>query len=247
MSALAHRLKDRFFRDENHPYRLFDAEVRLRLHPHHTLLDAGCGRTAPILSKFRGAAEKLIGIDLVDFTVSVPDMELHQRDLADTGIPSESVDIVMARSVMEHVADPSAVYREMHRILRPGGHFVFLTANLWDYSALVAKAVPNRFHPRIVSYVEGREEHDVFPVQYKSNTAGAVRRLAAESGFTIASFRYVGQYPSYLLFNGFLFLLGTAYEKLISHFEALRFLRGWILVTLRKDENPGRARVAPPA
>jgi hypothetical protein len=37
------------------------------------------------------------------------------------------------------------------------------------------------------------------------------------------------------LFNAFLFLLGTAYEKVISRFELLRFLRGWILVTLRKS------------
>jgi hypothetical protein len=36
------------------------------------------------------------------------------------------------------------------------------------------------------------------------------------------------------MFNGFLFLLATAYEKLISRFDALRFLRGWILVVLRK-------------
>ena len=39
------------------------------------------------------------------------------------------------------------------------------------------------------------------------------------------------------MFNGFLFLLGTAFEKLISRFDALRILRGWIMVTLVK---PGR-------
>lgn len=235
MSALAHRLKDRFFRDEDHPYRLFEAKIRSLLQPGHVLLDAGCGRTAPILSKFRGKAQRLIGVDLVDFTIQPDDIELVKGDLSSTGLPDASVDVVMARSVMEHVADPAAVYQEMFRVLKPGGHFVFVTANLWDYSALIAKIVPNRFHPWIVSKTEGRQEHDVFPIQYKTNTKGAVLKYAAATDFKVESFYYLGQYPGYLLFNGFFFLLGTIYEKLISRFQTLGFLRGWIMAVLKKD------------
>lgn len=234
MSALAHRLKDRYFRDEDHPYRLFERKIRELIRPEHTLLDAGCGRTAPILAKFRGQARQLIGVDLVEFTTQLDGMQLIKGDLSNTGLPDASVDLIMARSVMEHVADPVAVYREMHRVLKPGGHFVFLTANLWDYSALIASIVPNRFHPWIVSKTEGRQEHDVFPIQYKTNTKGAVRKYAGGAGFRIISFDYLGQYPGYLLFNGFLFFLGTLYEKLISRFRALAFLRGWIMVVLQK-------------
>jgi hypothetical protein len=53
-------------------------------------------------------------------------------------------------------------------------------------------------------------------------------------GFEIVTFRYLSQYPSYFMFNGFLFLLATGYEKLLRRFDALGFLRGWIFVTLRK-------------
>jgi hypothetical protein len=74
----------------------------------------------------------------------------------------------------------------------------------------------------------------VFPVRYRTNTRRAVARLAAESGLEIEDFRYLGQYPNYLMFNAALFLLGTAYDKLVSRFDLLRFLRGWILVTLRR-------------
>lgn len=234
MSELAHRLKDRYFRDADHPYRLFERKIRDLLKPEHTLLDAGCGRTAPILSKFRGQAQQLIGVDLVDFTTQIDDMQLIKGDLSNTNLPDASIDLIMARSVMEHVADPTAVYQEMYRVLKPGGYFIFLTANLWDYSALVARVVPNRFHPWIVSKTEGRQEHDVFPIQYKTNTQGAVRKYAAGAGFRILSFEYLGQYPGYLLFNGVLFFLGTLYEKLISRFQALAFLRGWIMVVLQK-------------
>ena len=94
--------------------------------------------------------------------------------------------------------------------------------------------MPNRFHPAIVAKVEGREEEDVFPVRYRTNTRRAVDNLAAGAGLKVESFKYLGQYPNYFMFNAALFLLGTGYDKLVSRFESLRFLRGWILVTLRR-------------
>lgn len=37
-----------------------------------------------------------------------------------------------------------------------------------------------------------------------------------------------------MMFNGLAFLCGTAYERLITRFDTLRFLRPWLLVTLAK-------------
>jgi ubiquinone/menaquinone biosynthesis C-methylase UbiE len=233
MTVLAERLKNRFFRTE-HPYQIFEREVDRRLKPEHTLLDAGCGRTAPVLAQYRGRARRLIGIDMVDFDPKVQALELHHSDLGNMPIESECVDVMMARSVMEHVTDPARVYAEVYRVLKPGGQFVFLTANLWDYASLIAAVIPNRFHPWIVSKTEGRQEHDVFPTAYRTNTRGAVEKWSKQAGFEIVSFQYLGQYPSYFMFNGLLFLLATGYEKLISRFSALNFLKGWIFVILRK-------------
>jgi ubiquinone/menaquinone biosynthesis C-methylase UbiE len=237
MTALAQRLKDRYFR-EDHPYRIFEQEVQRHLRPDHTLLDAGCGRTAPVLAKYKGKASRLIGVELVDFDTAVQGLELYKSDLGAIPIQDNCVDVMMARSVMEHVTDPAQVYGEAYRVLKPGGVFVFLTANLWDYASIIAKLIPNRFHPWIVSKTEGREEHDVFPVAYCTNTRGAVERWAKQAGFEVASFRYLGQYPSYFMFNGFLFLLATGYEKVIRKIPPLNFLQGWIFVTLRKPSGP---------
>ena len=234
MTELAERLRERYFGSDEHPYRALEREVDAWLHPTSTLLDAGCGYTAPVLTKYRNKAGRLIGVDVVAFDTAVAGVELINSNLARIPIEDACVDIVMCRSVMEHIEDPAAVYREIHRVLKPGGVFIFLTANLWDYASLVAKLVPNRFHPWIVARVEGREERDVFPIQYKTNTRGAVKKWASQAGFDILSFRYLGQYPTYFMFNGFLFLLATGYEKLLRSAHALRFLRGWILVTLQK-------------
>jgi len=46
------------------------------------------------------------------------------RDL--TGIPSQSVDTILSSSVLEHVFDPIALFRELRRVLSPGGVMLHL-------------------------------------------------------------------------------------------------------------------------
>ena len=144
MTALAEQYKERFFGSDEHPYRTLERTVETYLQAHHTLLDAGCGRTAPVLVKYRGKAQRL-----VDFPAPIDGIELLKNDLSSIPLRDESVDVVMCRSVMEHVANPLAVYGEIHRVLKRGGHFIFLTGNFWDYAALIATGVPNRLHPWI--------------------------------------------------------------------------------------------------
>src|SRR5690606_16049397 len=40
-------------------------------------------------------------------------------------------DVVTAIEVMEHVSDVDATVSEVHRVLRPGGHFYLTTPNRW--------------------------------------------------------------------------------------------------------------------
>jgi len=239
MTTFAQQLKERYFQ-EDHPYVLFEREVTHYLKPDYTLLDAGCGRTAPVLIKFRDKARRLIGVDLVEFDPSLRGLELYQCDLSKIPIEDSCVDVLMARSVMEHVVDPARVFAEIHRVLKPGGHFLFLTANLWDYASLIAKVVPNRLHPWIVSKTEGREEKDVFPVAYRTNTRRAIGKWTRQAGLDTVSFKYLGQYPSYFMFNGFLFLIATGYEKMIRKIAGLNFLQGWLLVTLQRPSRSQR-------
>ncbi len=233
MTALSEQLLRKYYANNPHPYRLYEQHVDTLLKRSDTLLDAGCGRTFPVLKKYLGRAERLIGVELVDFTDTLPGIETYNADLAKIPLPDASVDLIMSRSVFEHLTDPDSVYREFSRILRPRGSIVFLTANMWDYGTLVARLVPNRFHAKIVKHVEGRAEEDTFPIAYNTNTRSDVDRLAASAGLAVDSFQYLSQYPNYLMFNGALFFLGMCFEKLISHFESLRILRGWIMVTLR--------------
>lgn len=235
MSEFAQKIKNKFYKNEDHPYVIFEDRVEALLKSGDTLLDAGCGRTAPVLRKFNRVAGRLIGVDLVEKRDVAADIEYHKADLGALPVEDACVDLIISRSVFEHIEDPKSVYREAHRILKPGGHLVFLTANIWDYGTAVARLVPNRFHSKIVKAVEGRAEEDTFPTAYKTNSRSVVNQLASGAGFRVQSFEYLNQYPNYFMFNGALFLIGVGYERLTSRFHSLRFLRGWILVTLQKS------------
>lgn len=237
MSPLAIKLRDRYYQSAEHPYRAFERRADALIENGKTvLLDAGCGRTAPVLQKYLGRAARLIGVELVDFTDVPAGIETYNSDLAHLPLPDACVDLVISRSVFEHLTDPESVYLEMSRILRPGGHLIFLTANIWDYGTMVARLVPNRFHAKVVKAVEGRNEEDTFPTAYRTNSRTDVNRLATGAGFRVGQFDYLGQYPNYLMFSGILFFIGMCYEKITGQFDALRFLRGWILVTLEKPK-----------
>lgn len=238
--ARAAELRKRWFGTDVHPYRIMEERVLDVLTPTACLLDAGCGRTAPVLSRFRGHAARLIGIDLVDFTDRAQDLELHKRDLVETGLEPESVDVIYSRSVFEHLEDPARVLKEFRRILAGGGWCFILTANLWDYASLISMAVPNRFHPSIVSKTEGRAPDDVFPAHYRCNTRRAVRKCARSASLELHAFEYLGQYPAYFSFSPILFSLASAYEKTIRRFRGLHPLLGWVLFALRKPVDSAR-------
>lgn len=234
MTPLSEKLLRKYYGSSKHPYKFYEQKIDSLLTHDAVLMDAGCGRTVPVLRTYLGKAKRLIGVELVEFTDVPTGIETYNANLAKLPLADSTVDLIMSRSVFEHLSDPESVYREFSRVLRPGGAVVFLTANMWDYGTLVARLVPNNYHAKIVRYTEGRAEEDTFPTAYKTNTRADVERLAKSAELQVENFQYLSQYPNYLLFNGALFFLGMCFEKLISHFEALRFLRGWIIVTLRK-------------
>lgn len=95
------------------------------------VLDLGCG-----MSKEPGA----VGIDRSPD--SLADV-VHDLDVLPYPFPDSSFDRIVCRDVLEHLTDPLAVMREIHRIGRPGALIEIRTPH---FSSCLAYADPTHRH-----------------------------------------------------------------------------------------------------
>ncbi|MEQ1439888.1 class I SAM-dependent methyltransferase [Fontimonas sp. SYSU GA230001] len=83
--------------------------------------------------------------------------EIRQVDLLDMPFASESVDLLIANHVLEHVADDSIALREIFRVLRSGGMAILQT----PYSQVLERTWcdPGITDPQARFHAYGQEDH----------------------------------------------------------------------------------------
>lgn len=239
MTSLVERL-DRFLYPgigKNWDDRIFRERILAQCTKEAVVLDLGAGAGILPDMNFRGHVARICGIDLDPRVRSNP--MLDEGKVADAGqIPyaDATFDLVFADNVVEHLADPIGVFREVHRVLKPGGAFLFKTPNRTHYMPLIARLTPHRFH-QLVNKLRGRAEVDTFPTLYRANTAGDVRRVAARSGFDILSIDRIEGRPEYMRLTWITYLLGAAYERVVNSANALAVLRILLIGALVKPHD----------
>lgn len=95
-----------------------------------SVLDLGCGigETTRLLAARVGATGSVVGVDfnpaLVESAASMttePNVSFAQGDVHDLSYEDATFDVVFARLLLLHVADPQAALQEMLRVCRPQG------------------------------------------------------------------------------------------------------------------------------
>jgi len=148
----------------------------------------------------------------------------------------ETFGAVVSDYVIEHVESPSAHFREVFRVLVPGGVYALRTPNLFHYVAAVAAVTPHWFHTLVSGRLRGhaRGAHEIFPTFYRLNTSHAIYQHSLDAGFRIRSVEMVEKEPSYAVASRVLFVAGLTYERVVNRFAALANFRANILAVLEK-------------
>ncbi|MEL6615599.1 MAG: methyltransferase domain-containing protein [Bacteroidota bacterium] len=111
-----------------------------------TILDLGCGtgRDAFVAAALAGPEGRVVGIDMTEAQIDVarrhepavaealgfaaPTTDFRLGiivDLAASGVEDESVDVVISNCVLNLASDKESVFREITRVLKPGGELYF--------------------------------------------------------------------------------------------------------------------------
>ncbi|WP_084594176.1 class I SAM-dependent methyltransferase [Arhodomonas aquaeolei] len=214
---------------------LFRERVLDRLTGGSVVLDLGAGAGIVPQMNFRGHAKHVVGVDLDERVLENPYLdEGCVADVGDIPFAKESFDLVFADNVMEHLDQPSDVFREVARVLKPGGMLLFKTPNRIHYMPMIARLTPHSFH-RAINRVRGRDGDDTFPTRYYANSMKQVRRLALDTGFKVERIDRVEGRPEYLRGTVPSYLAGAGYERIVNATELFAPLRILLIAELRKN------------
>ncbi len=162
-------------------------------------LDLGCGHQ--ILPDWREEEERrlvrnckmVVGIDYDSHSLKNHKNILHRVRGGISKLPfaNNSFDLVTANMVVEHLDNPSAQFQEVSRVLKPEGLFIFHTPNAFGYPSILTRLAPNSIKDKIVYFLDGRKEEDIFETHYKANTRKSISNLSRTIGFEVAQIRMI--------------------------------------------------------
>ena len=237
MQGLTKWIDRRFYPDHQAHWDdlLFRERILSKMSTSSVVLDLGAGAGILPQMNFKGCAARICGIDLDPRVIDNP--MLDEGRVADAGrIPygDGMFDLVLADNVLEHLEQPLDVFREIARVLKPGGYFLFKTPNRRHYVPTIARMMPHGFHQRF-NRMRGREVEDTFPTVYQANTKRDVAKLALGTAMVVESIDHIEGRPEYLRIAWPAYMLGLFYERFVNANEALAGLRVILVGTLVKQ------------
>ncbi len=230
------RLGDRYYPPEGRREHRLRAAIGERLPPGGVFLDAGCGPWLGLARMLAPRAALAVGMDLEGLN---PEMLAKgargvRGDLTALPFADGSIDLVAMRSVLEHLRDPGAAFEEVARVLAPGGWVVAMTPSRWYYASVIGRLMPDAAGRRLLEFIFGPRVHDNFPVYYRVNTPGAMRRVARRAGLEMIEAIPCPHPPDYLKFSPLLFRIGVLYDRLAGLMPATQVLQASFIYVLRK-------------
>ncbi|OIP96494.1 MAG: hypothetical protein AUK55_05430 [Syntrophobacteraceae bacterium CG2_30_61_12] len=161
---------------------LFRELLLTALGPQSDVLDLGAGSGYVRQMNLRGVAGCVRGIDPDQRVLDNPNQDEAKIGSGESiPYPAATFDLVFSNNVLEHLESPARVFREIARVLRPGGRFFGKTPNARHYVPVVARLTSQCLH-ETVNRLRGRAEADTFPTLYRANTPGRIRHYAELAG-----------------------------------------------------------------
>ncbi len=175
------------------------------------VLDIGCGKgielDLDLTRRIAKACDELHGIE-PDTGIKPPEgvFTTYEHALMETSkVAPNSIDVAYSFMVMEHVQDPAAYMKAVHRALKPGGSYLFMTINARHYFAMLAGTARSmRLDEMALRLIRGKAEVESYhyPTAYKVNSPRTIGRVARELGFEEPTYAFMEQHGPTPYFRG---------------------------------------------
>jgi SAM-dependent methyltransferase len=234
------------FRHHLHTLYKYRVAALLNHRPGQVVLDVGGGKECPFLPYLDEPQGHLV------IALDCSEEELRQNrqlntlvvgDAAKHGFPirDASVDLVVSRSLAEHIRDNAAYFENCARALRPGGTMIHAFPSRFAPFALVNQVLPNRFVRRLISYFHPdwvENGNYGFLAFYDRCYYSAVRKLVRDN--RLRNERYVFTYYQSLYFTSFfpLFCVMVSYDLLLWKFGIRNLASGMLVTAERSSASP---------
>ncbi len=217
---------------------LFIDTLKKYCNPNFVVLDLGAGSAEekPESYSIKGLVKVNIGVDI--------NKEIYKNKIVDKRVlgnvyslpfGEEAFDIIYADYILEHIRFADDFVKEVRRVLKKGGFFIFRTPNAYHYVPLTAKAVSKISKFALLNFMRKYgSKNEISSLCYKMNTAGRLKKLFLRNGFSLDLLQLIEKEPSYLMFNAWPFLMGTLYERVVNFTELLAFLRSSIMGVFKR-------------
>lgn len=218
--AVEARLPALFTRHLHTLYKYQVADIVNR-RPGQVILDIGGGKECPFLPFVKDpSAHLIIAVDCSDRELRL-NRKLDNRIVADAAsrefpFREGSADVIVSRSVVEHLHDNAVFFGNCARVLRPGGILIHTFPCKFTPFSLINQLLPNWLTRRLLAYFHPQWEDDCgFIAFYDRCYFSAVRRLLARNGLHNARFTFRYYQSIYFDFCFPLYAVMLTYDLLI--------------------------------
>mgnify|MGYP001250025708 CR=1 FL=1 len=166
---------------------LFEKMIKASLSKECLWIDAGCGNNS-LVYEFEGIAPNGIGIDeVIHPEILTSNDKFIKSSLENIPFEDNSISLVTANMVVEHIVNIDKVLSEIKRVLKPGGKFIFRTTNKNYPTLFVGNLLPKKIKDQIIYRIFGVRSHDIFETTYPINTLRDIETKFLQHGFVINS------------------------------------------------------------
>lgn len=202
------------------------------------VVDVGGGHLCPFAARRDPALEvRILALDILESQLRanrVVDWKVVGDACRTLPLKDDSVDVVVSRSVLEHLPDTAAFLSEAARVIRPGGSGIHIFPARNAPFALINRALPDRLSRAVLHFFfpEWKAECG-FPAHYDRCTWAEMEDLARRQGLEIAEGHRKYYQSIYFKFFLPLYVLSLAYDLALWTAD-VRPLASQILLVVRK-------------